>query len=182
MSLATKKWGTLSQKVLVNNQFISVREDVIQRPDGKEGRYYVVELNTWSVIIPKAQDKLYMVRQYRYPVGSVSVEFPMGHVPNKSPEEIARIELSEETGIRADTIEPLGSFWSSTANSNSTGHIFLAEGLHFEQAHPEEGEFVEMVEYSIAQVREMIAKGEILDGATIVAFHFLEQHLAHETS
>lgn len=45
------------------------------------------------------------------------------------------------------------------------------------EAHPEEIEFLQMKKLTLDKVGGMIELGEILDGPTIVAYHFLEKYL-----
>jgi ADP-ribose pyrophosphatase len=77
-------------------------------PDGKP--YYMVEAADYvSVIACTADRHLVLVRQHRPVVGRDSIELPAGHVdPGESPEQAARRELLEETGMAAEDFELLG--------------------------------------------------------------------------
>jgi ADP-ribose pyrophosphatase len=85
--------------------------------------------------------------------------------------------LKQETGLEAKELELLGSYWSGVGSTNQEASIFLARGLTQGQAEPEEGEFFDIERYSFDEIAEMIDNHTIRDAHSIVAFHFLEQHL-----
>jgi len=174
-----KKWKTLSSKIVYKNPFMKIREDEVIKPNGKASPFYVLDrFSPFSIIIPLEDDlKTYLVGQYRYSTKYYSWEFPMGGVINLSPLAIAKQELKEETGFSAKRWERLGKFQVSPGHASQEGFVFLAQDLKEGEPEPEENEFLEVKKMSIKKVGEMIKKGEILDGPTIIAYHLLEQHL-----
>ena len=90
-----------------------VREDAIERPDGSRGIYGVVEKPDFVAIaaIDRPRGLIHLVEQYRYPVSGRYWELPQGSWetrPDVPPEEVARAELSEETGIVAGKMTMVG--------------------------------------------------------------------------
>ncbi len=177
MSKVSANWKKVSEKILVDNKYISIWEEDVLQPNGKIATYYVNRRTPYSVIIPMKGDTLYMVKQFRYPVNTISLEFPMGHVEGKSPLETAQIELLEETGIQAGELVEIGKFWVAPGRSSQWAYVYVAKDLSFHEAQPEEGEFFELEKYTFAEIRDMIAKGKILDATSIVAYHYLENYL-----
>lgn len=177
MSLVSTAWKTLSKKLLVKNQFIELWEDLVLGPDGKQSKYYILRRDAFSIVIPIQNKKVFLVNQYRYTVASLSLEFPMGYVPDRTPREIAELELKQETGITAHSLTEIGKFWLANGFTNEVGHVFVAEELTFGKPETEEGEFIEMQEYPIEELEKMIEQGKIIDGPSIIAYHFLEKHL-----
>jgi hypothetical protein len=101
----------ISSRIVYQNPWMQLREDVIQRPDGSEGIYSYVDKPDFALIIPVEQAGFHLVEQYRYPVAHRSWEFPQGTLPNRQdadPAELARRELAEETGLRPGCIRRLG--------------------------------------------------------------------------
>jgi 8-oxo-dGTP pyrophosphatase MutT (NUDIX family) len=95
---------TTGTSVVYENRWMRVREDTIQRRDGSDGIYGVVEKPDFVVIVPLNGDRLHLVEQFRYPVGARYWELPQGsweEAPDADPLELARGELQEETGLRA---------------------------------------------------------------------------------
>jgi 8-oxo-dGTP pyrophosphatase MutT (NUDIX family) len=80
-----------------------VREDAICR--GSEGIYGIVEKPDSVVIVPVEDDgRINLVQQYRYPIGARYWEFPQGaweQTPGADPDDVARGELQEKTGLNA---------------------------------------------------------------------------------
>ena len=67
----------IGMKVIYENRWMRVREDVARRRDGSEGIYGVVEKPDFVVIVPVEGDgSLHLVQQFRYPVGGRHWEFP----------------------------------------------------------------------------------------------------------
>src|SRR5919197_520828 len=101
----------VSSRLVYENRWLSLREDQIRLPDGSPGIYTVVDKPTAALVIPMERGGCHLVEQFRYPIGRRSWEFPQGTWGagrSGSAEELARAELSEETGLRAGTMERLG--------------------------------------------------------------------------
>lgn len=174
MSNISTNWKTLSSKIILKNKYMQIREDQVIRPDGKETTYYYRDREPFSILIPLQGDEVYLVQQYRYSVRSLSWEFPMGYVEGKNPYDTAVIELKEETGFSAGKLTEIGKFWVGVGGSNQYGYVYIAEDLIEGEATPEEGEFLELKKFKISEVDDMIKRGDILDGPTIVAYHYFK--------
>src|SRR5690606_41628892 len=96
--------------------FLKVRRDTVRLPNGREGtREYIVHPGAVVVIGFVDEQRVVMLRQYRYPVQRVIVEFPAGKLdPDEAPLECARRELLEESGYTASRSEErrVGKEWS----------------------------------------------------------------------
>lgn len=109
---------TLSSKVVYENPWLSLREDEIERADGSRGLYSVIDKPDFALVIPMENDGFHLVEQYRYPIGGRSWEFPAGSFPygvTGSPDEMAIVELAEETGLTAGRLEKLGRLHGANA-------------------------------------------------------------------
>lgn len=102
----------------------------------------------------------------------------MGYVEGKSPLETAKIELKEETGMEAKEFVEIGKYWFGPGRSDQFVYVYVAKDITFGEAEPEDGEFLKLEETPIKKIGTMIENGEILDGVTITAYHFLEKYLA----
>lgn len=90
---------TLSTRLIYENRWLRLREDSIARDDGSSGLYSVVEKPDFAVIAALEGDGMYLVEQFRYPVGARFWELPQGSLeddPTADPLKIARAELREE--------------------------------------------------------------------------------------
>ena len=69
---------TLSSREVYRNHWLSVREDAIERPNGTHGIYGVVDKHDCAAILPIDGDHIWLVEQYRYPIGERALELPQG--------------------------------------------------------------------------------------------------------
>lgn len=119
-------------RVVYENRWMRVREDAIIRADGSPGVYGVVEKPDFALIVPVDVDGLWLVEQYRYPVGGRYLEFPQGSwedQPRVDPAELAAAELREETGLRAGRLDHLGRLFAAYGYSTQGCQVWVATEL-----------------------------------------------------
>lgn len=168
---------TISSREVYRNAWTRVREDVIERANGQRGVYGVVDKDPASIIIPleilPEGEFVYLVEQYRYTVGGTFMEFPQGgwEQAEVRPEELARGELREETGLTAERMTLLSTLQIAYGVMNQKHYVFLAEGLTMGQhdRDPEEHDLV-VHRVSVAEFEAMVLDGTIVDNCTVAAW------------
>ncbi len=168
---------TISSREVYRNPWTRVREDVIERANGQRGIYGVVDKDPATIIIPLDRtadgDFVYLVEQFRYTVQETLMEFPQGgwEKPDVVPEELARGELREETGLTAKTMTQIGSLWIAYGVMRQRHHIFLAEGLSAgeTQRDPEEHDMA-VHRVSVAGFESMLLDGGVQDNCSAAAW------------
>ena len=169
---------TLASRVVYRNRWMTVREDQIERGDGSPGIYSVVEKSTAATIIPIEGDDVFLIEQYRYPVGARFLEFPAGtweDNPTADPLDLARGELREETGLRAAKMDYVGHLFYAYGITNQGFHIYRATGLMQGERDPEHTEQDLLVKrVSVGDFEAMILDGTIQDSATVSAWTLLK--------
>lgn len=166
-----KKMG---QKYLCRTPYLNVRRDDIHCQDGQRRPYLIVERPDFAVVIPRFPNgDIVMVRQYRYPLGKYTWEFPMGVVKGVPMLKAAKIELQQETGYRAQKWTLLGRYYIAPGMMAQMAHVYLAEDLIPGDPEPEEGEFITAKRVSKATVRRWFRTGKLKDGPSLVAWSFL---------
>jgi len=143
----------------------------VRLPDGTLAqREFVVHPGAALVVPVLADGNLVAVRQFRYPVGEVFLEFPAGKIdPGETALSTARRELAEEAGYEAASFAPLGRVHSVVGYSDEAIDFFIAEGLTFVGANPDVGEFLEAVTISVEGMLQALDRGEITDAKTVAA-------------
>ncbi len=122
------------------------------------------------------EGKVVLERQYRHPVGKWIWEIPAGTLEEgESPEECAIREMREETGYEVEGIERLGGCYLAPGYSSEFIHIFLVRLGRKGEAKREVGELIEVSEFSLEEIEEMVEKGEIEDAKTLVALFLLKR-------
>src|SRR5436305_6549554 len=165
-------WTTLGSRPIYENPWIKVREDQVLRPDGQPGIYGVVEFKNRAVGVLPVEDNgaVWLVGQYRYPLQAYSWEIPEGGSPEgETPEETARRELQEETGLTALNLELLTTAHLSNSVSDETAYIFRASGLTHGPNNPEGAEAIKVRRVTWAEAWAMLRRGEITDSISVIA-------------
>jgi 8-oxo-dGTP pyrophosphatase MutT (NUDIX family) len=174
---------TISSSLVYEDAWMVLRRDEIERRDGSRGSYAVVDKPDFAVVIPAERDRFCLVEEYRYPVGRRCWAFPQGAFPGGAtgePEQLARLELAQETGLSARRLTRLGFLHSAHGLTSQGFHAFLATGLTAGEPQREAEEQDMRHEWvSRDRFRAMIREGAITDDSTIAAFALL---LLHENS
>jgi 8-oxo-dGTP pyrophosphatase MutT (NUDIX family) len=164
---------TLSSREIYRNRWMRLREDEILRSNGKKGIYGVVEKDEAAIIIPIEGDRIWLVEQFRYTIQEQALELPQGgwEMAGVDPEELARGELREETGIQADTMTCLGSAWIGYGFTRQKQHVYLASGLTHAEKDPDEEEHDIVVRnMPVAEFEQLMLEGKVRDGCTLAAW------------
>ena len=164
---------TLASRVVYRNPWVTIREDDVERPDGSRGVYAVVDKNEGALVVPWDGERLHVVGQFKYPIGRRAWEFPQGAIDDReaSPEETARTELLEETGLRAGRLDLLGRMHYAPGLSSQSFHAWLATELEDGEPEPESTEVgIESRAVAPATFERMVLDGEISDAATVAAW------------
>jgi 8-oxo-dGTP pyrophosphatase MutT (NUDIX family) len=163
----------LQTREVYRSPWLSVREDRVRFPDGSTGTYSVVDKRDFVVVLPEQDGGFWLVEQFRYPVGRREWEFPQGGWPSGATgtaHELAAAELREETGLHAAQLVHLGRLYAAYGYSSQSYDVFLATGLTPGPPNRESTE-QDMVHrwMTAAQVRSMIAGGELRDAHSVAA-------------
>ena len=102
-------------------------------------------------------------------------EVPAGRLdPGETPEACARRELEEEAGVTAGTLDRLTTIYTTPGFTDERIHLFLATDLRTGSENREPDEFVEVHRLRWSRVLDLIRRGEIVDGKTLVSLMFVE--------
>ena len=168
---------TISSREVYRNRWTSVREDVIERSNGQRGIYGVIDKDPSCIIIPLERtgegEFIYLVEQYRYTVQAPFKEFPQGSWEQMrvEPDELARGELREETGMSAGRLTQLGTVQVAYGVMNQKQHVFLAEELTHGETTPDDEEH-DLVLHRVAveEFERMLLDGRVVDNCTGAAW------------
>ena len=165
--------STLASREVYRNQWLRLREDRILRSNGKEGIYSVVDKDDCAIILPIEDGKVWLVEQFRYTIQERALELPQGgwEMEIDSPEELARGELKEETGLHAAEMVYLGFLWIAYGFSRQKQHVFLATGLTLQERDPDDEEHDMIIHTKpLEEFEQMMLDGRIRDASTVAAW------------
>jgi ADP-ribose pyrophosphatase len=159
----------LSSERIYEGRILNLRRDRVRLPDGNEASREVVEHPGAVAIIALDKEKnVYLVRQYRYPIGRITLEIPAGKLDaGEEPVNCARRELAEEVGLQAAEWQLLLTFYSTPGFSNEIMYLFMATGLEPHREEADADEFLEVVRLPLAAAVAEIFKGTIQDAKSI---------------
>ncbi|HAF60665.1 MAG TPA: NUDIX hydrolase [Bacillota bacterium] len=164
---------TLSSERIYEGTILNLRKDKVLVAGGTTSYREIVEHRGGVALAAVTDDKkMVLVRQFRKAAGKVILEVPAGKIENGEKEEprlTAIRELKEETGYTASKIEHITSFYSSVGYSEEVIHLYYATGLVPGETEFDAHEALDIVEYDIAELKQMVLDGKIEDAKTIAA-------------
>ena len=165
----------LVEKLVRKNQVyggksVNFYVDDIELPNGAQAtREYLDHPGAVGVLPLLPDGRIVLVRQYRHPVGEVTLELPAGKLDaGEDPLACVRRELREETGYKASKITPLLDYWPTPAFANEVLHLYVAEDLVGGALQPDDDEFIEKVEMPLKEALDLARRGYIKDSKTLV--------------
>lgn len=161
--------------VIYKGRVFNITVDHVAYPGGRVVKMECVRHRGSVVLLPMTTaDRILLVRQYRYVVDRWLWELPAGTLePNESLHAAALRECHEEVGKVAGHAQKLLSFFPSPGFCDEEMNFFLLTDLRDRlpsepapQQDPDE--ILNVKEFSVKEVREMVRVGEICDMKTAV--------------
>ena len=161
---------TLSTETVYKGRIFDITKDSVKLSDGLIREREIIRHPGGVVICAQKDDKILMVKQFRYATKSTQIELPAGRLEyGEDPLEAAKRELREETGHLAKNWSSLGYIFTTFGICDEKLYLFKADNLTFDEPDPDEGEIIDYFEIKINEVQELIKNGTINDAKTICA-------------
>ena len=184
MKQKNKKNIRLCSDKEVFHRFIKVKEMdfYLENENTHIKRFVVSRPQAAAILLFNRENKtIVLISQFRAPVFHAKdepyiLEIPAGVLEiNENAEESIVRETLEETGYRIETPLFLKTIFPSPGIVDEKIHLFFAEVVNADRINAgggldSEKEFLEVHEFSVDHVLEMIKKQEIADAKTIIAF------------
>jgi 8-oxo-dGTP pyrophosphatase MutT (NUDIX family) len=176
------KFVRLQERLVYENRWIQLYDDIVEMPDGNEGTYVRLQYHhnpVGVVVIPLLPDKrVLLVDVNRYAIDRFSKEFPRGGGKiGESLEQSAIRELSKETNIVPDALHSLGYLFPDNAIMTTKVGVVVAncpiDSIEHICTNPNEA-IVSASFLPLTDVWSMVASGDITDGFTLGALALYE--------
>jgi ADP-ribose pyrophosphatase len=158
----------ISSEEIFNGVAIHLFRDEILLPNGKKSVREVIRHPGAVCVLPLTeQGEIIFVNQFRYALGKVTLEVPAGKLEKgEDPMVAAMRELSEETGLDAKNVVPMGELYTTPALIDEIIYMYIATDLYQGEKHPDEDEFLEIVRIPLSELVEDVLSGRIPDSKT----------------
>ena len=173
----------------IHNGFFKMNEYILKykKYDGswsKEVKREIFGGAMVSAVLPydPVKREIVLIQQFR--PGTIAKEFNnylyeivAGIIDSgETAEDTAKRECLEETGCKIKKITPIQGYFPAPGSSESFYHLFLGEIDTFEGERvmglESENEDILVRSYKLSDVKEMMEKGEILNGLTLIALQW----------
>lgn len=168
MNLTEKKFNS---RTVFDGKILKVQVDEVELPDGNKSVRECVRHSGGAAVLLIKQNKVLLVKQFRYLYGKAIYEIPAGKL--NSGEDAAKAaarELEEETGYKA-CLKPLFKLFPSPGYTDEVINVFYAETFEYAGQKLDEGEFLNCEFIGLDKVIEMIERNEICDAKTVAAVY-----------
>ena len=178
----TGGWRTTGDETLFANPYLAVHRVTVASPTRPAPFTWTVCHRKAAVVVaPRTgEGKFLLVRQERVPIRATIWEFPAGQIDDHAEADAIRAtglrELREEAGYElaaGGEVVSLGHFFPSAGFTDEHSHLLLAAPVvpHAHGPEPDEHEAItDCRAFAPAELRAMIASGEVRDANTLAAF------------
>lgn len=168
------KEETINKNYVYKGSIINLRNDDVALPNGKPAQREIIEHGGGSTILCVHDNKVLMVKQFRYAYGEEIWELPAGKTnPGEDTLQTARRELEEEGGVLAKDFTLLFTVYPTPGYSNEIIKIYKAENIQKTHQNLDDDEFLSAKWIEISVLKQMVESGEIKDAKTIIGLLWL---------
>ena len=163
-----------------SGRLIDLYLDQVELPNGQtSSREWIDHPGAVCIIPVLPDDKICLIRQFRYGPGEEFIEIPAGKLDSgEAPLDCAYRELEEEIGYRANKLTFLTNIHPAIGFSNEKMWMYLAEDLEKYENKLDQDEFLELLPTPLEKALDLIWSGKITDVKTIIGLLWAKRLLS----
>lgn len=177
-----------AHRLVAENLRYEIFFDHIAAPDGQQVENFLVvaprvkteQLVTGVSVFPIWAGKVGLIHVYRHPLRTYCWELPRGFIDEgETPAASALRELQEETGLfcPADALQSYGLYAPEAGTLAGRVHLFLAPNCtQTREFHAEEFGHHALQFFTLAELSDLIERGEIQDPGILIAYYRYKDH------
>lgn len=165
----------LEREVIMDGKIMTVTKEKVLLEDGNTAYREVVYHHGGVCILAIKDNKILLVKQFRYPNRINTLEIPAGKLEkDEDTRECAFRELEEETNRRAKDMKFLFKFLPSPGYTSEW--LYIYEAIDFKEVEDsldgDEDEFIDIVEMDLEEAYQKVLDGTIVDAKTVIAIMY----------
>ena len=158
-----EKTTRLKRDLAYTGTILKIYRDTVVA-NGIEEVYDYIHHDGAAAVLPVTKDgKILMVRQYRNALDRFTLEIPAGKLDAPDEPKI------EETGFRSETLEFLMTVNTTVAFCDEQIGVYIAKDLIPSKQHLDADESIDVEEWEVKDLLDMIYTGKMTDAKTIAA-------------
>jgi len=160
----------LKKQKIFKGKLLSIYRRLVKQDDGSIWERETASYDgSAAAIVAIDGDQVVLIKQFRPSVEETLLEIPAGKIdPGETPEQAAKRELEEETGLIPLNLKKLVEFYPTPGFVDEKIHIFYADNFKKGKVHLDKGEVLDIVRISTFEVGEYIQSNKIKDAKTLV--------------
>lgn len=173
---------TISSESVYEGKIFNLDKIKVLLPNGMTSERDVIRHNGGvAVVAVKNDGKILFVEQFRKAIDQILFEIPAGKLnKGEDPKECALRELEEETGYKANKIEFLSKIVMAPGFADEFIYLYYASDLYKGIKGGDEDEFINLHEFTLDEVNQMIFNGKIFDSKSVCGIKFLEKIMKND--
>ena len=171
----------MDSQTIFQGKIITVYKDKVKCPNEKIATREIVRHHVGVGILATVDDKIILVKQFRYAYNQDTIEIPAGKLEYNEDSNLAGArELEEETGYSAKKLVPITQIYPTPGYCDEIIHLYEAKDV-YKVENPlagDEDEFINVLFIPIDEAYQMVIDQKIKDSKTIIAIMkaYIDKH------
>jgi 8-oxo-dGTP pyrophosphatase MutT (NUDIX family) len=166
------RWIVHGERSLYESDWVNLRMVDVEIPGERRFEHHVVRfpLGAAGAVVRDRDRGVLLLWRHRFITDTWGWEVPAGRLePGETAEHAAAREVEEETGWRPAALRHLVTFHPANGVTDQTFHIYVGDGAT-KMGEPTDRWEAERIEWvPVADIRALIAGGEVCDGLSLGA-------------
>lgn len=171
----------VTSEVLFEGKIITVYKDKVECQNGNLASREIVRHHGGVGILAVVDDKIILVKQFRYAYNQDTIEIPAGKLESNEESQYAGArELEEETGYSCKELVPITEIYPTPGYCDEIIHLYEAKDV-YKVENPlagDDDEFINVLFVPIDDAYQMVINQDIKDSKTIIAIMkaYIDKH------